>query len=80
MILSCRHNASAQPRRAGFHAPSAAALVGPALRRQGLLGSRECRFFDLHPFSHDSFHPFVDPALTMEPGQKRGPSGQFCGN
>ena len=56
------------------------AAVGSPSRYESFLGSSECRLFDLNPFSHDSFDPFVDPTLTMESGQKRGPSGQFRGN
>src|SRR5437773_11924197 len=54
--------------------------VGPSSGRKSLLGGSECRLFDLNPFSHDPFDPFVDPTLTMESGQKRGPSGQFRGD
>ena len=54
--------------------------LGPPSRCENLLGGSECRLFDLNSFSHDSFDPFVDPTLTMESGQKRGPSGQLSGN
>ena len=60
--------------------PSAASRVGPSSRRVSLLGGSERRLLDFNPFSHDPFDPFVDPTLTMKSCEKRGPSGQLCGN
>ena len=76
-------NACASPAaRSGccLSAPSGACAVGPSSRCECPLGGSECRLFDLNPFPHDSFDPFIDPTLTMESGQKRGPSGQLRRN
>ena len=75
-------NVALQPRRFTL-SPSGVGckrLLGRLLRCESLLGSSECRLFDLNSFSHDSFHPFVDPTLTMESRQKRGTSRQLRGN